>query len=259
MTNGRSSSGESVARCPVELQELVKVTTGIEYGGTVDGRLDLGLQDEGVYFDAGMGGGERLLRVFDYGNGDGLYLEAYGETCRLWWFGHDPWLCVLVARSIHEYLARYTALAEAAARAEDVDREPFAPARQVGAQKPSTVLRAGRDAAPMAFLRALPEDAWVYDFRREMTPVEAEAPSFPDAAGREIRRVGEIVAMVPRAARAQERADHLAAERSIEEAIAYASMELYVEAARALDRARGIEPDNPRIAVVADILAARGS
>jgi hypothetical protein len=48
-----------------------------------------------------------------------------------------------------------------------------------------------------------------------------------------------------------------AGERFIEEAIAYASMELWGQAESALARARAIDKENPRIATVAEVLNRR--
>lgn len=166
-----------------ELDEFLCVTTGIETGPIE--MLDI--DDEDYGYDL-----ERMVRVYDYGNGDCVLMEQHEDACRLWWIGHDSYECMLVARSLHEYLSRLVSEAEAVAAGDEEFASGFTPEYELElACSPSERLAAETDEVTREWLRTLPPDARVFDLSGEPTPIELTG------TGAYISHHGELVAMEP--------------------------------------------------------------
>lgn len=147
-----------------ELEEFLSVTRGLESGGTVD-HLEF-TDHEGLDLDG-------MVPIYDYGNGDHAYLEQHAGACRIWWFGHDPYDCMLIARSLRELFTKIVVNAEAVAAGEDEPENTFSPAAELDdASAPATLLEHVRDEATRTFLQALPPDARVFDVEGHELPVE---------------------------------------------------------------------------------------
>jgi hypothetical protein len=147
-----------------ELEEFLSVTRGLAFGGTVD-HLEF-TEYEGRDVD-------RMVPIYDYGNGDHASLEQHDGECRIWWFGHDPFDCMLVARSLRELFTKIVVNAEAAAAGEDEPESTFSPEAELeAAGAPAELLASAEDEATRTFLRALPPDARVFDVEGHELPVE---------------------------------------------------------------------------------------
>jgi len=139
---------------PAELDAFLSLTAGLR--GLVDFEpKPFLLEDDFIH----------TLRVFDYGNGDGLGLEVDGDRCRVWWLGHDPYFIVLHAQSITELLERWLDrirnLSGPYLNAGELFFDPATESPALDKGRGS----AGSDAALAAFLKELPEGTLVHDLR----------------------------------------------------------------------------------------------
>ena len=173
---------------PSELASLLEQASRFVAGSA---QLDFDATVGGVFADARSLGLGELFQVYDYGNGDGLYLEPREPSCRLWWFGHDSWFCTLVARSLVEYVERCASFARLAAGAGEA-MEPFQPAAKVAGIDLATACAREQDDRARQFLAALPPGTTICDFRPVSTPAGFDVASY-DAVP--FARFGELVAL----------------------------------------------------------------
>ena len=163
-----------------ELEEFLSVTRGLSHGGTVE-HLEFD-EHEGLDIDG-------MVPIYDFGNGDHAYLEQYEGACRVWWFGHDPFDCMLVARSLRELFTKIVCNAEAAAAGEEETELTFSPDSELDdSSSPAALLEHADDEATRAFLKQLPPDARVFDVEGHDLPVELSG------AHGYLARHGELIA-----------------------------------------------------------------
>lgn len=150
-----------------------------------------------------------MFLAFDYGNGDGLYLEPGEPTCRLWWFGHDSWPVALIARSLREYVERSVAYLEEVARrsalamGDDPEDEipapydtppgPYEPQVTCAGVSVHEAIAREVDETTAGFLRALDPAAAVFDFRGIECPARAEL----SVAAGVLTRCDQVIAFTP--------------------------------------------------------------
>lgn len=161
---------------PPDLDAFYRVTTRIP------GSLDLDPDGRGLADASELGLGA-LFRVHEYGNGDGLYLEALEHRSALWWVGHDPWDVILVARSLDEYVERCVHYAEAR-RARELDPEleeeppPYEP-RSKASPVPATEAVRSSDPELRGAALAVGRDGFVFDLRGAQLPVHVDRYTLP--------------------------------------------------------------------------------
>lgn len=187
---------------PSELDGLLAVTTGFDGDHPSMGTAALELDPAGMHFVERAGFGP-LVRVYDYGNGDGMYLEPSEPTCRLWWVGEDSWPIALVARSLAEYVERCVAFLESVSDEDTVGdcACPYEPRFELSPRSRAEALDGEEDPAAHALLSAASDDALVYDFRNCELPIEIDL-SVGDESRVDLdqaRRHGELVVVPTRA------------------------------------------------------------
>lgn len=169
-------------RPPVDLVEFLSLTGGFSS------------KEFEFSFDCSRLRGEETLlgtmpRVYDYGNGDGLFLDVSSGHTQLWWIGHDPWDIIFVADSLEEWLRACVVCAETESSA-----PPWAPQSRA---RPSSFEQADATLTnddERRFLATLPDAAVVFDLREATIPVEIPSDALPKGGGRRVfKRHGRVI------------------------------------------------------------------
>lgn len=134
------------------------------------------------------------LRAYNYGNGDGIGLEVNGDSCRVWWLGHDPYFIIILATSITELLKEWLAKVKCF---QDDGELFFRPDIESSAIDKASV-RSSDDSELAAFLKELPSDVLIHDLRECQPRTEIPFERLEGLVdGGELRRHGLVFAFLP--------------------------------------------------------------